>query len=88
MSGKPKLGYIGLGLMGRPMVLRLLAAGYAVAVWNRSRDKLAPVVEKGAKGMSSPAEVARAAARYRLLHTQGKAEKDPAVLIELLSGNV
>ncbi|MBM3368728.1 MAG: NAD(P)-dependent oxidoreductase, partial [Betaproteobacteria bacterium] len=29
--------------MGRPMTLRLLAAGHEVVVWNRSRDKLAPV---------------------------------------------
>ncbi len=55
-----KLGYIGIGLMGKPMVLRLLAAGHEVKVWNRSRDKLAPVLEKGANAAASPAEVARA----------------------------
>ena len=33
--------------MGRPMVERLLAEGYAVTVWNRSRDKLEPVVADG-----------------------------------------
>jgi 3-hydroxyisobutyrate dehydrogenase len=43
------------------MTLRLLAAGYKVAVWNRSRDKLAPVVARGASAKESPAEVARAA---------------------------
>lgn len=58
---KIRLGYIGVGLMGRPMVLRLLAAGHEVTVWNRSRYKLDPVVEKGAKAAASPAEVARAA---------------------------
>jgi len=56
-----KLGFIGIGLMGRPMTLRLLAAGHEVTVWNRSRDKLAAVVEKGAKPADSPAAVARAA---------------------------
>ncbi len=61
MSERPRLGYIGIGLMGRPMTLRLLAAGHSVAVWNRSRDKLAPVVEKGATAMDCPAAVARAA---------------------------
>ena len=55
----PKLGFIGLGLMGKPMTLRLLAAGYKVAVWNRSKDKLAPVIAKGATAKDSPAEVAR-----------------------------
>ena len=56
-----KLGYVGIGLMGKPMVLRLLAAGHEVTVWNRSRDKLAPVLAQGAKAAASPAEVARAA---------------------------
>jgi 3-hydroxyisobutyrate dehydrogenase len=56
-----KLGYSGIGLMGRPMTLRLLAAGHQVTVWNRSRDKLAAVVEKGARAADSPAAVARAA---------------------------
>jgi 3-hydroxyisobutyrate dehydrogenase len=55
-----KLGFIGIGLMGRPMTLRLLAAGHEVTVWNRSRDKLAPVLEKGARAADSPAAVARA----------------------------
>lgn len=54
-----KLGFVGIGLMGRPMVLRLLAAGHEVAVWNRSPEKLGPVVEKGAKAVASPAAVAR-----------------------------
>lgn len=56
-----KLGFIGIGLMGKPMTLRLLAAGHEVTVWNRSRDKLKEVVEKGAKPADSPAAVARAA---------------------------
>ncbi len=55
----PTLGFIGIGLMGQPMTLRLLAAGYKVAVWNRSADKLAPVTAKGAIAKASPAEVAR-----------------------------
>ena len=55
------LGYIGIGLMGAPMVHRLLAAKHEVAVWNRSRDKLAAVTALGAKEMNSPAEVALAA---------------------------
>ncbi|MDX1268454.1 MAG: NAD(P)-binding domain-containing protein, partial [Oceanisphaera sp.] len=30
-----KLGFIGIGLMGKPMTQRLLQAGFEVAVWNR-----------------------------------------------------
>jgi len=59
MSDLPKLGFIGIGLMGKPMTLRLLAAGYTVGVWNRSKDKLVPVTAKGAVAKDSPAEVAR-----------------------------
>ena len=43
------------------MVRRLLAAGYPVAVWNRSRDKLAPALERGAQAVPSPADLARGA---------------------------
>jgi len=56
-----KLGFVGVGLMGKPMVLRLLAAGHRVTVWNRSREKLVPVVDKGARAAATPADVARAA---------------------------
>jgi 3-hydroxyisobutyrate dehydrogenase len=45
--------------MGRPMTLRLLAAGHEVTVWNRSVEKMRPVVEKGARAAPSPSEVAR-----------------------------
>lgn len=68
-----KLGYIGIGLMGRPMVLRLLAAGHEVFVWNRSRDKLAPVLEKGAREAKSPADVARQADIVMMCVTDQKA---------------
>lgn len=42
------LGFVGIGLMGKPLTLRLLAAGYQVNVWNRSADKLAAVSQAGA----------------------------------------
>ena len=58
---KPRLGYIGLGLMGAPMTRRLLDAGFKVAVWNRSADKMKPLVEKGAVATTSPRGVAEAA---------------------------
>ncbi len=61
MSGdKPRIGYLGVGLMGRPMVDRLLDAGYPVTVWNRSRQKLDPVVERGAIAAETPAGLAGA----------------------------
>ena len=71
-----RLGFIGIGLMGRPMVLRLLAAGHEVTVWNRSRDKLAPVLAQGAKEAASPAEVARAAEIVMMCVTDQKAAEE------------
>lgn len=56
-----KLGYLGLGLMGAPMVRRLLRAGHDVTVWNRSAGKTAALVERGAKGAATPREVAACA---------------------------
>jgi len=54
-----KIGFCGAGLMGAPMVRRLLAAGHEVHVWNRSAGKLAPLIEAGAIAAATPAEVAR-----------------------------
>lgn len=53
-----KLGFCGLGLMGAPMVRRLLAAGHAVTVWNRSPDKTTPLLALGAVAARTPAEAA------------------------------
>ena len=52
-----KLGFIGIGLMGNPMTMRLLQAGFAVTVWNRSADKLAPVAAAGATVANSIKEL-------------------------------
>ena len=58
---KLRLGYIGMGLMGAPMAGRLLDAGYEVTVWNRTADKMTPLIEKGARAAGGPAQVAEAA---------------------------
>jgi 3-hydroxyisobutyrate dehydrogenase-like beta-hydroxyacid dehydrogenase len=52
------IGFIGLGIMGQPMALNLVRAGFPVAVFNRTPDKAAPLREAGAKVASSPAEAA------------------------------
>jgi 3-hydroxyisobutyrate dehydrogenase len=68
-----KLGFIGIGLMGKPMTLRLLAAGHEVTAWNRSPEKLEPVLAKGARRADSPAGVARAADIVMMCVTDQKA---------------
>jgi 3-hydroxyisobutyrate dehydrogenase len=55
---KPSLGFIGLGLMGSPMAARLLKTGYALAVFNRTKEKAAALVAQGAHWRNSPKEVA------------------------------
>jgi 3-hydroxyisobutyrate dehydrogenase len=52
------IGYIGLGIMGGPMVRNLLDAGHPVVAYNRSRPRLDAAVEAGATRGSSPADVA------------------------------
>ena len=44
-----RIGFIGMGLMGVPMSLRLHQAGFRVSVWNRSPDKSEPLANAGAK---------------------------------------
>lgn len=55
---QPRLGFIGLGIMGGPMVRNLLKAGYEVIVWNRSNPRIDAAVSAGAKRGDSPAHVA------------------------------
>ncbi|MDU1800592.1 MAG: NAD(P)-binding domain-containing protein, partial [Pseudomonas aeruginosa] len=54
----PSLAFAGLGLMGVPMCRRLLAAGYPLAVWNRSPGKRELLAAEGAKAVEVPAELA------------------------------
>jgi len=54
-------GFIGAGLMGLPMVTNLLKAGHELTVWNRTREKCAPLEELGATYVDTPLEVVAAA---------------------------
>lgn len=55
----PSIGFIGIGLMGEAMTLRLRDLGYPVFVWNREPERLPAVEAAGAIALASPAEVAR-----------------------------
>jgi len=57
------IGFIGLGLMGRPMAKNLLKAGYPVVVNSRSRGPVDDLVASGATVADSPADIARQATR-------------------------
>jgi 2-hydroxy-3-oxopropionate reductase len=56
-----KIGFIGLGIMGRPMALNLIEAGYDLVVHARRAESMAPLAEAGAETCPTPAEVARRA---------------------------
>lgn len=49
-----KIGWIGLGAMGIPMVARLCDAGLKVSVYNRTESKAAPLKEKGVAVYTNP----------------------------------
>jgi 3-hydroxyisobutyrate dehydrogenase-like beta-hydroxyacid dehydrogenase len=78
---KPAIGLIGLGLMGRPMGMNLIKAGYALTVWNRTASRADELVAAGAKLAKSPQEVA-AACDFLLTMVS-----DPPALEEVLWGS-
>jgi 3-hydroxyisobutyrate dehydrogenase-like beta-hydroxyacid dehydrogenase len=51
-----RIGFLGLGNMGTPMALRLLAAGHELSVWNRSEERTKPLIREGAIAAATPAE--------------------------------
>jgi 2-hydroxy-3-oxopropionate reductase len=56
-----KIGFIGSGIMGRPMALNLIKAGHELFTWGRRFDTLEPLLVAGATGKGTPAEVASSA---------------------------
>jgi 3-hydroxyisobutyrate dehydrogenase len=60
MADRPKLGFIGIGLMGEAMTRRLLDRGYEVTVWNLEPERLDTVVPHGARAAASPAALTAA----------------------------
>jgi len=55
------IGFIGLGVMGKPMALNLIKGGFSLVVHNRSRGPVDEVVRAGAKGATSAADAAKQA---------------------------
>jgi len=55
---KPNVGFIGLGLMGKPMAQNLLRAGFPLTVWNRTKSKADDLVRAGARLAANPREMA------------------------------
>src|ERR687895_2523167 len=72
-----KLGFIGLGTMGTPMARNLLEAGHELAVWNRSPERVEPLVEVvGARRADSPADAASGTRATILMVTNAEAVQE------------
>lgn len=78
---KPTVGFIGLGLMGKPMAQNLLHAGFPLVVWNRTKSKADDLVRAGAKLAANPRDLA---AQSDVLIT---IVSDPPALEEVLFGS-
>ena len=63
------VGFIGLGIMGKPMARNLLKAGFPLVVWNRTRNKSDELVAEGARRADSPALMAREASVVMVMVT-------------------
>ena len=59
VPGKTRIGWIGTGVMGSSMAAHLLNKGYAATVFNRTRDKAKPLLDRGAQWGDSPKAVAQ-----------------------------
>src|SRR5262245_46657287 len=58
--GRTRIGWIGTGVMGASMCGHLMTAGFSANVFNRTKEKAKPLVDKGAKWADSPKAVAQA----------------------------
>src|SRR5688500_6635098 len=58
MSDLPRIGFIGLGVMGRSMGRHIRAAGYPLNVFNRTKERAEEIIALGASWKSSPRDVA------------------------------
>ena len=80
MSIPPRIGFIGLGIMGRAMADNLVKAGFNVSVYNRDREKTSPFAEKGCGVAATPYELAK---RCNILVTM---VSDPEAMDAVLEG--
>lgn len=76
-----RVGFVGLGIMGRGMAGNLLQAGFALTVYNRSAERASALVERGAALGASPAAVARSS------EIIGVCVTDDAAVEAVLSGD-
>src|SRR5436190_391545 len=69
MADNKKIGWIGTGRMGYPMVERLLKAGHDVAIWNRTRAKAEPLTKLGGKMVDNLLELKEVDVLFSIVST-------------------
>ena len=69
MADNKKIGWIGTGRMGYPMVERLLKAGHDVSIWNRTRAKAEPLAKLGGKLVDNLLELKEADVLFSIVST-------------------
>jgi 3-hydroxyisobutyrate dehydrogenase len=69
MAENKKIGWIGTGRMGYPMVERLLKAGHDVSVWNRTRAKVEPLAKLGGKVVDNLLELKEVDVLFSIVST-------------------
>lgn len=80
MSVPPRIGFIGLGIMGRAMALNLHRAGYQVSVYNRTRSRTTEFADLGCQVASTPRALAK------MCDTLITMVSDPAAIDEVMEG--
>jgi 3-hydroxyisobutyrate dehydrogenase-like beta-hydroxyacid dehydrogenase len=70
-----KVGFIGLGNMGAGMAVNLLKAGHELTVYNRTSQKVGPLVEQGARAASDPADAGRSDVVFTMLADDNAVEQ-------------
>lgn len=80
MSVPPRIGFIGLGIMGRAMALNLHRAGFQVSVYNRTRSRTTEFADLGCEVASTPRALAK------MCDTIITMVSDPAAIDEVMDG--
>lgn len=81
-----RIGWIGLGHMGTPMAMNLVKAGFDVSVYNRSTEKMKPLIESGAKGVVFIEELCRTSDIIFIMVSDDEAVR--SILNEVLENDV
>ena len=68
-ENEPKLGWIGIGRMGYPMVERLARAGFDLSIWNRTRSKAEPLAALGVTIVGGAADLAACDVLFTMVST-------------------